>query len=79
MKDFITWIEKAYDIQAIPVRVKNEKRFESMDEIIPRMQPLEGVAQNVEFGDGYGVVLYSFTLLSDDIKNEIIKKYQEQV
>ena len=78
MKQLISWIEKNYSIQAIPVRIKNEKRWEAMDEIIPSCQALEGIPQNLVLGDGFGVVLYSFDMLSEEIKSEIKVQYQEQ-
>ena len=74
---FIAWIEKSYDIYAIPCRIKNEKRWESMDEIIPPRQPLEGIPQNLKLNDYYGVVLYSYALLDSSLKEAIVTQFRK--
>lgn len=78
MKIFTEYIRQTFRLIVIPVRVKNEKRWESMDEIIDHAMELEGVPQNILLGDGYGVVVYSFELLSRETVAEIQKVYQEQ-
>ena len=77
MLQFIQFIQEKYHIQAIPVRIKNEKRWESMDELIDPADHLEGIPQNVSFDDGFGVVLYSFDFVSEEVKSEIKQIYKD--
>ncbi len=67
MKELIEWIKATYQLTAIPVRVLNEKRWESMDEIIVR-ERFEGVPQRVNFNDGFGVIIYDW----DEVAPEVI-------
>ncbi len=65
MRELISYIQEELTITAIPVRVKNEKRWESMDEISDGT-PLDGMAQRLSFDDGYGIVVYDWNELSDE-------------
>lgn len=74
MKELIQWIKATYSLTAIPVRIKNEKRWESMDEIIER-EPFEGVPQRVQLDEQYGVIIYDWDIVEDDIIESIKAKY----
>lgn len=76
MKNLIIWIKDTFNLTAIPVRIKNEKRWESMDEIIERI-PFEGVPQRVALDDKFGVIIYDWDDVSDEIKTAIVAKYRE--
>ena len=76
MKELSNWISSEIKISVIPVRIKNEKRWESMDEIIEKT-PFEGVPHRINFSDGYGVILYSWDEIEPSIENQIIDKYKE--
>jgi bacterioferritin-associated ferredoxin len=69
MKTVISYIKLRHKLTAIPVRIKNEKRWESMDEIIERT-PFEGVPQRVDFEDGFGVIIYDW----DDVNPRIFRE-----
>ena len=75
MKSLITFIKNQLNITAIPVRIKNEKRWESIDEIIEN-SPLDGMAQRVALDNNFGVVAYSWEELSENTINTIIEKYR---
>ncbi len=65
MRELISYIREEFTITAIPVRVKNGKRWESMDEISDGA-PLDGMAQRISFDDGYGIVAYDWEELSEE-------------
>lgn len=74
MQNIVGYIKKTHGLVAIPVRVKNEKRWESMDEIIEKI-PFEGVPQRVDFCDGFGVIIYDWDIVDDVVLGEIKKRY----
>jgi len=74
MKNLVKWIKEELSLTSIPVRVKNEKRWESMDEIIER-EPFEGVPHRIDFRDGYGVIIYSWDEISNEIDKKIVEYY----
>lgn len=76
MKNLIIDIKESYGLTAIPVRIKNEKRWESMDEIIER-EPFEGVPQRLAVGNGFGVIIYDWDTISEDTLNSIITTYNQ--
>jgi len=76
MKELILWIRETYNLTSIPVRIMNEKRWESMDEIIVR-EPFEGMPQRIALDDKFGVIIYDWDEVSDEIKSAIVAKYRE--
>jgi len=76
MKNLIIWIKETYNLTSIPVRIMNEKRWESMDEIIVR-EPFEGMPQRIALDDKFGVIIYDWDEVSDEIKSAIVAKYRE--
>ena len=74
MKSIVEFIKSNYRLTSIPVRVKNEKRWESIDEIIVR-EAFEGIPHRVNFNDGYGVIIYSWDSVEDTILDEIRVEY----
>ncbi len=78
MKELVQWIKSTYSFTSIPVRIKNEKRWESMDEIIVR-EPFEGIPQRVDLGDGFGLIIYEWDIINDSIIDEIKSYYQKTI
>jgi hypothetical protein len=76
MKELVQWIKSTYNFTSIPVRIKNEKRWESMDEIIVR-EPFEGIPQRVDLEDGYGLIIYEWDIIDDSVINEIKSYYHK--
>jgi len=76
MKNLIIWIRETYNLTSIPVRIMNEKRWESMDEIIVR-EPFEGMPQRVALDEKFGVIIYDWDEVSEEIKDAIKAKYHE--
>ncbi len=76
MKELILWIKETYNLTSIPVRIKNEKRWESMDEIIVR-EPFEGMPQRIALDDKFGVIIYDWDEVSEEIKDAIISRYND--
>ncbi len=74
MKSLIEFLKNNLSLTAIPVRIKNEKRWESMDEIIEN-SPLDGMAQRVSLDENFGIVVYSWDELSKDMLKIITEKY----
>ncbi len=70
MRELIVSIKDRYNLTAIPVRIKNEKRWESMDEIIEKT-PFEGVPQRLNFDDGYGIIIYDWDIVEESLLNDI--------
>ncbi len=78
MEKLVKWIKKTYNLTSIPVRIKNEKRWESMDEIIVR-ESFDGMAQRINFNDGYGVIIYDWDEISTETEITIKTHYMEYV
>ncbi len=76
MKELIQWIKNSYKLTAIPVRIKNEKRWESMDEIIER-EPFEGIPHRIRLDDQYGVIIYDWNDIDSAVTDAITNRYVE--
>ncbi len=76
MKELIQWIKNSYKLTAIPVRIKNEKRWESMDEIIER-EPFEGIPHRIRLDDHYGVIIYDWNDIDSAVTDAITNRYIE--
>ncbi len=75
MRDLVRFIKDRYDLTSIPVRIKNEKRWESIDEII-ETTPFEGVPQRLDLHDGYGVIIYDWDIVEEETLNNIKNHYK---
>lgn len=75
MKEIIDYINRKYNLTAIPIKIIGSKRWASDDELF-KQEKLEGVPQRVQFNDKSGVVLYCWDIVEDTVKEDIIKEWK---
>lgn len=75
MKKIITYINTKHNLTAIPIKIIGTKRWASDDNFF-KPEKLEGIPQRVQFNDKRGVVLYSWGIVEDSVKDDIIEEWK---
>lgn len=75
MKDIIAYINNAYQLTAIPVKIIGLKRWASDDRYFKK-EKLEGIPQRIQLDENSGVVLYSWGIVEDSVKEDIINEWK---
>lgn len=75
MKDLIKYINTKYKFTAIPIKIIGSKRWASDDKYFKK-EDLEGIPQRVQLNKTRGVVLYSWGIIEDRIKEDIINEWK---
>ncbi len=76
MTNLIDYINKTYQITAIPINILSEKRWASDDSLF-KPEALEGVAQRIQLSEKRGVIIYSWEEVSSQIKEDIQQFWKE--